>query len=268
MDSRQIRSCIAVLLCGVFLAGCSPEPNEVPYRMPLPIGAPCETNIDCGDGQMCFLQTFCAAPCSVEDAPCGKWEEGTCQGGVCWKSCDEHDDCPSGSHCARYLDTCMVGEACDEETFKPYCDGNEWVYCYIGFVNRLPCGNLMCSNWGGCQCYSDAQCGEGLRCVEKMCVPCGSYIGSDRVECTCELELALKNACVVTAEADVYGDYEVGETLLYCTEPGEPVWAFDCAWECGRPHGYLQYECLCRDSLDCQPEEYCDEYGICTVAIY
>lgn len=161
--------------------------------------------ISCGDlGQRCGL-----IDCD-NDANCLGYDCYVPAGGTCSFEPEDHAHCSyveEGTGCINGV--CASSTGCDEDSYVGNCDGNEFLFCFFGGVNRLDCnldgnntyicsddivdGNpVICAGLAGapCRTQSDSKplyCAEGLHCSDSNsgtcvadCTPncstgCGGY---------------------------------------------------------------------------------------------
>jgi len=172
-----MRLVIPVIILTIIPAACGkPQQNqegELPdcsspecRAEPLPLGATCNNDDECGDGLSC--------------KPMG-------QGGLCSLDCGSATDCPDKTHCAQSScawTTGIVGDACSPDApchpGLDCIDAGTGSYCTRKCDYYLPCPegeNARCvklsqgGNFCLRNCDEDEECAPGLSCLPLTAAP-------------------------------------------------------------------------------------------------
>jgi hypothetical protein len=110
----------------------------------------CTDDSDCAAGSVCELSTGCTGP------------------SACVRGCHDGSQCGAGESCrTRECITCPCPGSCEPAQSACNSDAD----CDKGFVCELSTG---CEQPSSCVagCRADAECPDGLRCVQPQCFTC------------------------------------------------------------------------------------------------
>ncbi|MCB9643857.1 MAG: matrixin family metalloprotease [Myxococcales bacterium] len=137
--------------------------------------SPCTANSDCEPNHRCELG-YCRKECGTSDADCPprhRCDTGLCQPGT---PCSSNQQCPGGEVCSGGICTTGTGQTCSVDT-----DCVSPQKCIEQRCKQVDACNNACTTSETCAifsgkgrcvpktCTADAQCGEGLRCLNNSC---------------------------------------------------------------------------------------------------
>lgn len=231
-------------------AGCAEV--EVASEGECTFGQACQSNVDCGEGEVCFppeqtCQPSCDIACFAPDPVCGAdgetyvcgeldaWCHGTTvvAPGPC-EGCEDDADCPRGQVCGAD-DSC--GPCVCPQIFAPVCGADGQTYSNACLA---ACARQDVVSDGACptpECRTDADCDASEACVGGSCV-----VPSCRADGDCPGDASCRGGTCVAPACRIDGDCAPGET---CVEG-----------QCRVP--------ACRTDGDCAPGLRCED-GLCAV---